>query len=183
MRTAHVGALCLCVFLSMIFLGIWETGKIRAQTSCDVDCLNTKLEALTKRVVALESKTATSKVSATGKTKETFVNISGGSMVADDWTKLSGSEFWFDQSLYGNVTEVTWQGWIDNGVGMARLYDATNNRAVDGSEVTVTGEGRSSFYSRALSIWRGQNMYYIQLKSQVAGVVVISSPRLRVVTK
>lgn len=188
MRTAHIAALCFLVAISMVFLGVWQTGLTRAQNACDLDCLSNKIEALNKRVFALEQKSGLVKSTLVGsakttKLKETFVNLSGGNMVASDWTKLVGTEFWLDTGLYGSVVTVSWQGWIDNGQGQARLYDATNNRAVDGSEVNVAGDGRTSFYSSAMAIWRGQNQYYIQVKSLQSGVVVISSPRLRILSK
>lgn len=187
MRTAHIAVLCFLVAVAMIFLGIWETRLTRAQDGCDLECLGSKIDALNKRVFVLEQKVGLTKavpvVKTSGKQKETFVNLLGGSVVASDWTKLAGTEFWLDQSLYGNVVSVSWQGWIDNGSGMVRLYDVTNSRAVDGSEVKVAGDGRTSFYSSAMAIWRGQNQYYIQVKSLQAGVVVVSSPRLKIVSK
>ena len=183
MRTVHVAVLCLLVIGSMILLGTRKVELTLAQTVCDIDCLSEKVNGLTKRVAALEKKLAPAKTSGLDKARETFVTINGGSQNVAEWTKLPGSEFWFDQSLYGNVTAVTWQGWIEEGFGQARLYDSSNNRAVDGSEVSVSGNVRASFYSKPLSIWRGQNLYYIQLKNPNIGAVTISTPRLRVVAK
>ncbi len=183
MKTAHVAALCLLVAGSIVFLGIKDTTAIQAQMSCDLDCVNSRLSSLTNRVAALEQRLAPAKSSSAAKTRETFVTLGGGSLFTNDWTKLPGSDFWLDLSLYGNVTQVTWQGWIEEGMGQARLYDSTNNRAVDGSEVGVTGGVRASFYSQPISIWRGQNLYYIQLKNPAVGTITITSPRLRIVTK
>lgn len=186
MRTAHVAVLCLMVFVGIVFMGIWNTGLIRAQSECDLDCLSKKIDALNKRVTALELSvirpTAKATPTKAAVPRETYVAISGGSVTAGDWEKLTGSEFWLDLSLYGNVAEITWQGWIENGAGLARLYDATNSRAVDGSEISVVSSStRASFYSKPLSIWRGQNQYYIQLKSLTSQKVTISTPRLKIV--
>lgn len=186
MKTAHVVVLCLLVFVGIVFMGIWNTGAIRAQAECDLECLSKKVDALNKRVTALELSLIKPTAKATPTTtvaRETFVAILGGSVQAGDWEKLSGSEFWLDLSLYGNVTEVTWQGWIENGTGLARLYDATNSRAVDGSEIIVSSLSRASFYSKPLSIWRGQNQYYVQLKSLTSQKVTISTPRLKITTR
>lgn len=185
MKTAHVAVLCLLVSVSTVFMGIWNTGAIRAQSECDLECLSKKIDALNKRVTALELSLIKPTTKATpakaAVARETYVAISGGSVQAGDWEKLSGSEFWLDLTLYGNVVEVTWQGWIENGTGLARLYDATNNRAVDGSEISVSSLTRASFYSEPLSIWRGQNQYYVQLKSLTSQKVIISTPRLKIV--
>lgn len=156
-----------------------------AQTDCDIDCLSEKVAALTRRVIALERIVGVSgrTTSKTAATKESFKNISGGSASGTDWMKIDGSDFSFDQSLYGNVDSVSWQGWIDNGNGSVRLFDGTNGRAVDGSEKTVSGNGKASFYSGPLAIWRGQNQYYVQVKSAAGGSVTVSGARLRIVTK
>ena len=83
--------------------------KVSAQTDCDLDCLGDKVAALTRRVAALEKSTGKTTTVAK-KAKESFLQISGGSAVGGDWTKVPGTEFWFDQSLYGEVTVVTWGG-------------------------------------------------------------------------
>ncbi|MFZ2202459.1 MAG: hypothetical protein WAV56_03615 [Microgenomates group bacterium] len=178
----------IALFFSVIVFGL-SRQKVSAQTDCDLDCLADKVAALTRRVAALEKSTGiggVTKKTATAvkkKTKESFLQISGGSAVGGDWTKVEGTNFWFDQSLYGEVTAVTLEGWVDNGSGQVRLYDATNNRGVDGSEVAVSASGKASFYSQPLAIWRGQNQYYIQIKNVNLVTVVVSSPRLRIVSK
>lgn len=183
-RTAHVLMLLFLVFLSVMFLLTFQNRWILAQTECDVDCLNDKITALTKRVVALEKKTGVAKK--TGSYKESFVSISAGSVSnAWDWKKVDGTDFWFDQSLYGEVGEVTMQGWIDGGSGQVRLYDSTNSRVVDYSEVNIkssTGEA-ASFYTKPLAIWRGQNAYYLQAKANSGSKVSLSGVKLKILSR
>jgi len=145
--------------------------------------LEKKIAALESRVYRLEQATGLikSKTSA-GKAKEYFVALAGGSADGADWTKISGSDFTFDTSLYGSNVTVSWEGWMDNGQGSVRIYDATNFRGVDGSEIKLTSREKSSFYSKSLSIWRGQNQYFLQVKS-IAGPVTISQPRMKIVAR
>jgi hypothetical protein len=183
----------IALFLSVIIFGL-SRHEVAAQTDCDLSCLSDKVAALTRRVAALEKAvppsastlplraTAGSSSRAAG-LRESFLQLTGGSAAGTDWTKIEGSDVYFDQSLYGNVSAVTWQGWMDNGYGRARLYDETNGRGVDGSEVGVSSSVRASFYSAPMAIWRGQNKYYIQVKSDTGGSVTISSPRIRIVTR
>ncbi|MBI2326661.1 hypothetical protein HYU91_04725 [Candidatus Collierbacteria bacterium] len=178
----------IAVLISLGLVGLNSGSVVNAQTGCDVDCLSEKVAALTKRVVTLERRSGvggTSKTTTNAKSvvKESFKEIGGGSAAGGDWTKVEGSDFTFDQSLYSVIDKVTWQGWVDNGSGQVRLYDATNNRGVDGSEVAVSASGKASFYSQPLAIWRGQNQYYIQIKNVNLVTVTVSSPRLRIVTK
>jgi hypothetical protein len=183
-RTAHVLMLLFLVFLSIMLLLTFQNRWILAQTACDVDCLNDKITALTKRVVALEKKTGVTKK--TGAYKEGFVSISSGSVSdAWDWKKVDGTDFWFDQSLYGEVSEVTMQGWIDNGSGQVRLYDSTNSRVVDYSEVNIknTKGEAASFYTKPLAIWRGQNAYYLQARGNTDGRVSLSGVKLKILSR
>lgn len=178
-------------FLAVFLFGLSQ-GRASAQSSCDIDCLNEKITNLTRRVGALEKQlrgtggaatTTTGQARAAGGAKESFFQIGGGSATGTDWTKVDGSDFWFDQSLYGNVVSVSWQGWMENGSGQAALYDETNGRIVDGSIVTVSASGRASFYSAPLAIWRGQNKYYIVVKNPNVVPVTITTPRLRILSK
>lgn len=144
--------------------------------------LEDRVTALESRVSILERNTGLIKPSATSKMKEQFVTLSGGTVTASDWTQIPGTDFSFDASLYGSSVEVSWQGWIENGKGSIRLYDSTNHRAVDNSEIAVDSGVRSSFYSKPISIWRGQNQYFIQGKNPW-GEMTVSGPRLKIVTR
>ncbi|MBI3954736.1 hypothetical protein HY333_01695 [Candidatus Collierbacteria bacterium] len=175
------------LIVSLVLINIASLLRPRysqAQTACDVDCLSAKIEALTKRVSVLEKQVNAKKTILTNaKQKEYFVSLSGGESNSGDWTSLSSSEFWFDLNLYAGVTQVTWEGWMENGYGLARLYDSTNFRAVDGSEVKLVSGVKTSFYSKPLSIWRGQNRYFIQVRSLNGTEVKISSARLKILSQ
>lgn len=111
------------------------------------------------------------------------VSLAAGSASGGDWVKVGGSEKWLDVALYGELVSATWQGWLEvkdgNGIAYARIYDATNNRAVDGSEVSNSSAKKASFYSANLSLWRGQNQYYIQVKSSTGYEVSVEGAKLK----
>lgn len=142
--------------------------------------LEERVKSLENRVYVLEKNaglvTTTSK-----KTTETYVSLVGGEISSFDWSKVSGTDFSLDTSLYGKTVEVSWQGWFD-GAGSVRLYDSTNHRAVDFSEYSSSTNGKKSFYTKTMSIWRGQNQYYIEGKV-AGGTITLSAPRLKIVTK
>ena len=158
---------------------IGENNVLAAKTTLTAE---DRLTSLEKRVAALEKYTGMVKTPTTGTIKETLISLPGGTVFGTEWIKIPGTDFTFDQSLYGNVVNVYWQGWMDSGYGSVRIYDNTNHRAVDGSEITVTSGQKSSFYSKIMSIWRGQNQYWIEARS-VAGNVTVSEPKLKVVTR
>jgi hypothetical protein len=144
--------------------------------------LEERVKSLENRVYVLEKNAGLVGTKTTAKTKETFVSLAGGEISSLDWAKISGSDFTLDTSLYGKTVEVSWQGWLEGSAGAIRLYDSTNHRVVDFSEYASNGDGKRSFYTKAVSIWRGQNQYYIEGKV-VGGTMTLSAPRLKVIVK
>ncbi len=157
---------------------------------CDRECVSKivdeKVALIKNELVATPTPTPTETTSQASVVKETHietVDLSGGSAKGGDWVRIGGSEKWMDTSLYGELVSATWQGWIEvkdgNGVAYARIYDATNNRAVDGSLVSNASGGKASFYSENLSIWRGQNQYYIEVKSSTGYEVTVEGTKIK----
>ena len=159
--------------------GYFARNNVLGETSSSVE---SRVLSLERRVYQLEKTTGLIKTKTTATPKEYSVSLVGGRVEGYDWTRITGSDFTFDLSLYSSSAVVTLEGWMDNGMGIVRLYDETNHRAVDWSEVMVISGVKSSFYSQPLSIWRGQNQYYLEIKS-LSGAVSISQPRLKVLVK
>jgi hypothetical protein len=156
-----------------------ESGVLAISTTLS---LEQRLSSLESRVLILERNTGLIKPRSTGQLKEQFLQLTGGSIVSSEWLKIPGSEFELDASLYGGSVEVSWQGWMDNGKGSVRIYDDTNHRVVDNSELSVDSGVMSSFYSKPISIWRGLNHYYLEGKNPW-GEMTVSSPRLRILSR
>jgi len=179
--------LSLVALLVACELGIWglarwgyfDGNKVLGETT---NTLESRVLSLERRVYQLEKTAGLIKTKTASAPKETSIALNGGSAENYDWIKIPGSDFTFDLSLYGGSAAVSWEGWMDTGMGYARIYDDTNYRAVDGSEVMVVSGTKSSFYSKSMSIWRGQNTYHLEVKS-LSGAVTISSPRLKVLVK
>ena len=157
---------------------------------CDEQCVSKivdeKVAEIETALAVTPTPTPTTTTSQTSSVKETHietVDLPGGSASGGDWVRISGSEKWLDSSLYGELVSATWQGWIEvkdgSGIAYARLYDATNNRAVDGSEVSNASGGKASFYSEGLSIWRGQNQYYIEVRSSTGYEVTVEGAKMK----
>jgi hypothetical protein len=161
--------------------------------SCVAEIVDEKLEDLISKyglTVKKEVKTVAKTWSApvVKSTSEKFVRISGGSDQGSGWLRLGGTVFWLNTDLHGELVSSSWQGWLESSGGdldgWVRLYDASNGRVVDGSEVQVTGSGKTSFYSSDISLWRGQNQYYIEVKDSGGGdMLTISEPRLRLIVR
>ena len=169
-----------------------------SEDDCDRECVaeivDEKIEELVSKY-SLSVKTATKMVSQTTSvqkvkpTSEKFIRLSNGEGQGTGWIRLGGTVFWLDTSLYGELVEASWQGWFESSGGSldgwVRLYDASNGRVVDGSETRVTtGVSKTSFYSKNIAIWRGQNQYYIEVKDFGGGdKLTVTEPRLRLVVR
>lgn len=178
------------VFVIVVGLSVWQVAGLWKKREMDPEVLaaitslslEDRVAALEARVAVLERNTGLVKPRSTGKRSEKIVNLNGGKIISSEWAKITGTDFSLDASLYGNSVEISWEGWIDNGNGAVRLYDSTNHRVVDSSEISVESGVKSSFYSKPLSIWRGQNEYYIEGKNP-GGELVLTSPRLKIVIR
>lgn len=162
--------------------------------NCDEECVRQLIgESVASLSGATKEEAVASKVVSTGGTvsslgeKQTkFVSLPGGSAVGNDWMRV-GEVKWLDTSLYGSLVSATWQGWVElpggSGIVEMRLYDATNGRAVDGSQVVVTNVERTSFYSPNISLWRGQNQYFAEVKNTGGGVVSLSGLQIKLIVR
>ncbi|HOX95837.1 MAG TPA: hypothetical protein PLI45_00430 [Candidatus Woesebacteria bacterium] len=169
----------LTVSLGAVFEVSKSRNEERVLAATTTKTLEERVASLESRVYLLEKSAGL--IATKTKASETFVSLVGGDINSADWSKIPGTDFTLDTALYGKTVEVSWQGWF-KGVGSVRLYDSTNHRAVDFSEFLSTTDGSKSFYSKVMSIWRGQNQYYIEGKT-TDGTVTLSSPRLKIVAK
>lgn len=163
-----------------------DSKKVLAATTSKELTVEQRVAALERRVANLEYKNIA--VKAQSSAKETYVNLTGGSVTTFDWAMVPGTQFWLDSSLYGGSVEVSWQGRMGRSEGSEfrgaiRLYDLTNHRVVDNSTLEVAGSGLASFYSKTLSIWRGQNQYQIEVRNSTGEELRVESARLKILVK
>lgn len=109
------------------------------------------------------------------------------STTSTSWYDVPGTEFYLDFSRdYGSGAYANWDAYLKiahgNGSAYARIYDVTNNIAVNGSEVLVTNSSDLvQVSSQGLSFWNGRNLYRVQLKSLNTFEVTFGSGRIKIV--
>lgn len=193
------------VLLNIAYLNYNQArlASIASQNSCGEECVGKvvdskmtswwdKLASERPRAVsttATEPALTTTEVVKTQATKPqqtkylSYRAIGGGMGASTNWTQV-GEKFFFDAGLYPEGVKVTLEGWMQNsegvGLGSVRLYDITNGRAVDGSEISINSKSRASFYTKQLSIWRGMNQYSLEVKSDTGYLVSITDGRLKI---
>ena len=101
-----------------------------------------------------------------------------------DWTDVPGSVY-IDPAGYGTSQSFSGEAWIKigngNGEGWVRLFDATNNIAVSGSELSTTSSTYTTIASGNISLWAGNNLYKAQVKSTTSQQVGFASGIVKVV--
>lgn len=108
-----------------------------------------------------------------------------GTTVNTDWTDASGTDFYFNLADYSGVKNVRWELSLQtesaNNSGYARLYDVTNKRGVDNSQLSTNLAAYEFLRSGDLTVWGGNNLYRIQLKGLNGNVVNLLNPKLKIV--
>lgn len=128
--------------------------------------------------------------SASGRTQPQVIYIplgGGGSTANTDWTDVGNAEVYFDLNDYPNFSEARFEGFVKvkngNGKAFARLYDATHTIGVQGSNIETANENFTMVGSDSLALWRGKNLYRIQIKSLNGYDAYIDSGRIKVILK
>lgn len=118
--------------------------------------------------------------------KATYIPlVSEGTTVNTTWTDIVPSEFWFDLTDYPAAKEVRFICYLQALHGSAkvyaRLYDKTNERAVDYSQVETQSDSYVRLESSGITIWRGNNKYTVQLKSENGTQVLLKEAKLKII--
>jgi hypothetical protein len=110
--------------------------------------------------------------------------LSSGSSTKMEWETYVPSDFYFDLSDYPGAKSVQFIAYLKatdgSGKAFARLYDASNNRAVDYSDLQSFSQTYELVVSSPLTVWRGNNLYRIQLKSLNGSATALQEAKLKV---
>ncbi|MEK7497792.1 MAG: hypothetical protein AAB656_02650 [Patescibacteria group bacterium] len=118
--------------------------------------------------------------------KTTYIPLTASLTTSNtDWTNVVGSETYIDlKNNYSANAYVTWEAVLSSTSGgkiTARLYDATHGIGVDGSEISGTSTTGELITSGKLSLWSGNNLYKVQIKSFNSYPVTFTSGRIKLV--
>lgn len=103
-----------------------------------------------------------------------------------NWEDVPNSDFYLDLvNDYGEAASAYWEAFVyeqhGNGRVFARLFDVTHGIGVVGSDVeTNSATSKLEISAGNLGIWRGKNLYRVQIKSEKGFPVFFDSGRLKV---
>ena len=110
-----------------------------------------------------------------------------GSTLANDWSGLSGTDFYFDTRDYPGLVSIYFEANIHlfngNGIASARLFDVTHSVGVQGSELLTTNQADTAVESGQVSFYAGKNLVRVQAKSLTADTTVFTSGRLKIIVE
>lgn len=118
--------------------------------------------------------------------KEFFVPLGTGTGKSADWTVVDGIGAKIDPADYGSINQITLEvaAFVPTGnqIIWIRLYNANTLQSVAGSEVTSSGGTATLLTSSPLTLSSGNNLYQIQMKTQLQANTNIYMARLRIKT-
>lgn len=117
-----------------------------------------------------------------------YVSMTGeGQTTNTGWTDITGSNFYLNRSDYSSNLEVYFESNFKllngNGKAFVRLFDVTNGREVDRSVLETSSQDFVLLTGGPLSIWEGNNLYKVQIKTLTADTVVYKSGRIKIINE
>ena len=118
--------------------------------------------------------------------REFFVPLGQGSGNSGDWAVVTGIGAKVNTSDYGDIKTVTFETTLripnGNQIVWIRLYNANTFQMVPGSELTLSSGTPTLLISQPISLTSGDNLYQIQMKTQLQSTANIDMARLRIKT-
>ncbi|OGY09590.1 MAG: hypothetical protein A2700_01045 [Candidatus Blackburnbacteria bacterium RIFCSPHIGHO2_01_FULL_44_64] len=159
---------------------------VTEKDKCGKDCKE-EIDKKVSEALATVSGKLKNSLSTSETTKTSSVSIgSTFSTRSADWTDVPGQTE-VDPGEYGAspafYVDASVKIGNSNGEVKIRLFDITNGIAVSGSELSTVTSSYSNVSSSALLLWRGKNLYKIQIKSTIGEEAFVASAKIRVVYK
>lgn len=118
--------------------------------------------------------------------KEFFIPFGSGTGSSGDWKSIDGIGAKIDPLDYGDIKQVTFEATVRIPTGnqtiWVRLYNASTFQSVVGSEMTLAGGTATLLISSPITLALGNNLYQIQMKTQLQYPTNIDMARLRIKT-
>lgn len=166
---------------------LFEEPQTLASPSCELACQELIDEKIKQELSVLPSLAGQSSVSpvASNKPSVGFIPlITQGGVSSATWTEVVPSDFYFNLADYPGVKEVRFEAYLfssNNDLVYARLYDVTNKRGVDFSDLSTSNSQYTLVASSPITLWRGNNKYVLQLRSVNGTQVLIKEAKLKII--
>ena len=169
-----------------------KAAMINESETCGEDCKQSLRDELKKFVSdAIATIAAVPKTIVENKTEESSEKITylslGGTFTtkSTDWVDITSTDVWINLAEeYGEDAYVDWEAFAktasSGSKAMVRLYDTTNKIGVNGSELETNSATVTRLASGRLYLWRGHNLYRVQIKSLNGVDATFDSGRIKI---
>lgn len=201
-------------FLAVVFLGfvignllfldyvilkdrIPETSKTASINSSDADeteycdkedCVTQIYSAITDATQAAEQvdQAFYAQEVASQEGGEYVVSFGSGINTTNSWTNVPGAAAYIDQSLYPNITNVTFEAGVfiptGNQTAYVRLFNQTVQHPVWFSDVSLSGGAAQLLVSQPITLDPGNNLYQVQMMSSLGYQTNLANASVRIQT-
>lgn len=162
---------------------------VAAAVSCPNTCMaaiKTATESL-KLTQTVVNTTTTQPSSAVSAAQEYFIPFGSGSGASQGtYSTLPALSAYVNTSLYTSISTITFEvsATIPNGNQSAsiQLYNATGGYAIPNSQVTISGGTPQLLISPNITLPAGNNLYQVQINTQLNSPITIDQARLHITT-
>jgi len=159
-----------------------------AMLSDRVDALEAAATASGKNKTTIINTNTTTTVTApatSGKVREVFLPMGGGSTNNRDWTNMTGAQIMFDPRKFGQIVSVRFEasGSIIGGEVHARLIDVTHNVIYYNTEVVMNTDNATWKRSNSFGIPDAPVTYQVQILSTSGETAYLQDSRLVIESK
>lgn len=134
-----------------------------------------------------EDSTVSTPSSKTSFVREFYIPFGSGMNQTDDWADVPGLEAYIDKSAYSGIKKVVFEASVHiptgNETADVRLFNSTKGHVVWDSEMTFTGGGTPQLLiSKPITLDAANNLYKVQMKTQLKYPAYLDQARIRITT-
>lgn len=119
--------------------------------------------------------------------REYFIPLGQGSGAYADWTAIPGIGAKINLANYGKIEKAYFEATIriptGNQTVYIRLYNANSFQSIPNSDLTLSGGTSTMLTSQPITLTDGDNLYQVQLKTQLQYQTYVDQARIRIVSR
>ncbi|QQG40635.1 MAG: hypothetical protein HYV37_03660 [Candidatus Levyibacteriota bacterium] len=166
-----------------------KTIETSSQSAQLPNTISTVASSPTLTLTSTPIPTATSIPTPISTLHEYFIPLGQGSGSYTDWTVVPGIGAKVNMKSYGNIEKVYFEATVRVPAGSqtvyVRLYNANSLQSIVDSDLTLASNTSTLLTSKAISLTdtKDENLYQVQLKTQLGSTTYIDQARLHILAR
>jgi hypothetical protein len=156
------------------------------EDNCGQDCQD-EIDKVVSEALSQRSSTQIVTSGGSSGVKEYYVPFGTGISTSSEWEDVPGLQAYIDKSAYGSIKKVTFEASVrvptGNQTAEVQLFNITAKHPVWSSQVTFTGGGTPQLLiSDPITLDSGNNLYKVQMKTQLKYPAYLDQARVHIIT-